>query len=366
MRSQLSDNRLSGARKIGVLNGRKAFLGFVGLKDTVDFYSFKLTERSSFNLSLSKLQNNVDVFLRKGARVISRSVKGGKKPEAIRTTLDTGTYYIQVKQKSGNSRYKLTLNAAPLAASSPSPSPAPIPSPSPIPSSRRALSFRGSAAPGLGFVDLNTGIASSLVITGPAAGVAMSDVAQFGNDLYATSYADDLYKVDGTTGNSTFIGNLGLISATTNPYAAGLAFTPSGVLYATTANADNLGQTSPNGLYTIDLTTGKASLVAAFPSKQDAEDIVYDTVTGRFIGVGSMVAGDSTLYSIGLAGDFQSLGSTGFLGVEGLLFDNGILYGFTGSSNRSQIVFNGLRAGNTLATRTNFVTETRGIISGAA
>lgn len=65
MRSQLSDNRPSSAQKIGVLNGTKAFQNSVSLKDKVDFYSFRLTGSSNFGLSLSRLQNNVDVFFSK-------------------------------------------------------------------------------------------------------------------------------------------------------------------------------------------------------------------------------------------------------------------------------------------------------------
>jgi hypothetical protein len=83
----------------------------VGIGDQADFYSFTLSGRSSFNLSLNKLKNNVDVFLQQGKQVIGRSTKGGKKPESISTTLEAGTYFVRVQQKSGNSKYRLTLNA---------------------------------------------------------------------------------------------------------------------------------------------------------------------------------------------------------------------------------------------------------------
>lgn len=353
-----SDNRPSSARPIGVLSGTRAFRDSVSLKDKVDYYSFTFTGHSSFNLSLTKLQNNVNVFLAQAGRVLLRSARGGKKPEVITAPLEAGTYYVQVRQKRGNSRYKLSLKASPLSPTSPNTTPVPR-------GSRRALSFRGSAAPGLGFVDLNTGVISRLTVTGSAADIAMSDVAVSGNDLFATSYSNDLYKVNATTGASTLIGNLGLIPDRTTPYITGLAFTPSGVLYATTANARALGKGSPDGLYTVSLTTGKASLVAAFPSGVDSEDIVYDNLTGRFISVGSS-AGGSSLASIGLAGDVRSLGPTSVFGIEGLLFDNGVLYGFTGGDIRSQLVFPNLRQGNTYATRDRGLTGTSGIISGAA
>jgi len=87
-----ADDRQSGDRNIGTLSGSKKFRGAVGVGDKADFYSFTLSGRSSFNLSLNKLKNNVDVFLQQGKQVIARSTKGGKKPEAISTTLEAGTY----------------------------------------------------------------------------------------------------------------------------------------------------------------------------------------------------------------------------------------------------------------------------------
>ena len=122
-RSELSDNRLSGARNIGTFNGKKVFKGSVGLKDKVDYYSFQLSGRSSFNLLLNNLQSNVNISLLQGKNVLARSAKGGKKPEAINTTLEAGTYYLRVDQKSGNSKYKLTLNSTSLSELNPNPNP---------------------------------------------------------------------------------------------------------------------------------------------------------------------------------------------------------------------------------------------------
>ncbi|MBI4784591.1 MAG: PPC domain-containing protein [Oscillatoriophycideae cyanobacterium NC_groundwater_1537_Pr4_S-0.65um_50_18] len=358
MRSQLSDNRLSEARKIGFLNGRRTFRNFVGSPDKVDYHSFKLTGRSSFNLSLSQLQNNVDVFLLKAGRVIARSVKGGKRSEAIKTTLDAGTYFIRVNQKAGNSRYRLVLGA--------NPSTPPAPSPS-VP--RRAI-VASSFAGGLGFIHPSTGKLTRLDMTGPAAGIPLTDIAIRGDELFVTSPINDLYKVDANTGASTLIGNLSFTgtSATTKPSVTGLAFAPSGTLYATTINISFTDETNFEGLHTIDLNTGKASLVALFPAKQRIQDIVYDDFTERFFGVGQISGAKSDLYSIGLNGDIQSLGATGFSQVQGLLFENGNLYGYTWNA-ANQITFPGIRQGNYQATLDKSVTFNNGVIgafSGAA
>jgi len=47
-----ADDRLSGARKLGVLNGVRIFGNSVGSRDKNDYYAFTLTGRSSFNLLL--------------------------------------------------------------------------------------------------------------------------------------------------------------------------------------------------------------------------------------------------------------------------------------------------------------------------
>lgn len=110
--TRASDDRLSGARPIGQLSGSRVFRGAVGIGDKADFYSFRLSGRSSFNLVLNNLKNNVDVALIQNGQILARSARGGKKPEAIDTTLDAGTYFVSVSRKSGNSRYRLALNAS--------------------------------------------------------------------------------------------------------------------------------------------------------------------------------------------------------------------------------------------------------------
>jgi Bacterial pre-peptidase C-terminal domain len=104
-----ADDRLSGARNLGVLNGIKTVRDSVGLKDRNDYYAFTLNGRSSFNLVLNKLKNNVDVALIQGGRTLFSSTRRGRKSESIATTLDAGTYYIRVYPKGGKSRYRLKL-----------------------------------------------------------------------------------------------------------------------------------------------------------------------------------------------------------------------------------------------------------------
>jgi Bacterial pre-peptidase C-terminal domain len=364
--TRAADDRPSGARSIGQLNGSRVFRGAVGIKDKNDFYSFTLSGRSSFNLALNKLKNNVDVSLIQGGKTLARSARGSRKPEAINTTLEAGTYFIKVSQKSGNSKYRLALNASLIPGNDPPGNDPPGTNP-PVPISRRVVSLNGrldgSSPSGIGFVDLNTGVVTPLPITGAAAGVGLTDVATLGNDIFVTSFDSNLYKVDGTTGNSTLIGNLGLAVDRDNPYVSGLAFTPTGALYGTVVNS-RLGRI--DGLYSVDLTSGRASLVGGF--RQRVDDLAYDTVSGRFIAVSGTTL-DTNLDSIGLNGDVQSLGLVGFSDVDGLLFDNGNLYGFSGSSQYTFLNFTRRDVpdvSRARATRDKDITGTGSFITGAA
>jgi hypothetical protein len=112
-----ADDRLSNARQVGVLNGRRTFKDSVGSRDKNDYYALKISGRSSFNLRLSGLQNNVDVALIQNGQAIASSNKKNRQSEKIATTLEAGTYYVRVAQKQGGSNYQLSLTANPLSQS---------------------------------------------------------------------------------------------------------------------------------------------------------------------------------------------------------------------------------------------------------
>lgn len=84
----------------------------VSANDKVDTYQFNFKNRAAFNLSLTKLQSNVDVklFNRKG-KLQGISQNPGKDSEFINTSLKKGIYYIQVKRKGGKTRYRMTLGS---------------------------------------------------------------------------------------------------------------------------------------------------------------------------------------------------------------------------------------------------------------
>jgi hypothetical protein len=111
-----SGNTLLSARSLNLATGPKTRRETIGgTNDPRDFFKFSLSSRSSFDLSLKKLRSNVDVTLLDSARkVIAFSRQPGRKPELIKTTLDTGTFYIRLNAKESSTGYELKVAATPL------------------------------------------------------------------------------------------------------------------------------------------------------------------------------------------------------------------------------------------------------------
>ena len=101
-------NNFDQARSLGITTGKKVFRDRIDRNDRKDFYTFTLTKSSNVKLQLSKLKGNLDLnlFDAQGS-LIAKSRKKKNKAEKIKQTLEAGTYYIQVKRKGGNSKYKL-------------------------------------------------------------------------------------------------------------------------------------------------------------------------------------------------------------------------------------------------------------------
>jgi hypothetical protein len=330
-----ADDRLSGARNLGGLNGIRVVRNSVGFTDKNDYYTFKITNRSSFSLLLNKLQNNVDVALLQNRKVISSSKRVGRKPEAIAATLEAGTYHLRVYRRQGESKYRLRLQTTPLP-----PSPPSLPPPSTLPQvSRRFLSlFSSTSSSTVGSINPTNGIFSTL----PNSNIPLTDIASYtDSDLFGITF-NSLYKIDPTVGTLSFVGNLGV-------FVNSLGFAPSGVLYAT----------GGSNFYTVDSVKGTASLVANIPGFSSSGDLTYDSTSGRFLATSTNGTTD-TLFSIGLGGDARLVGNIGFNNVWGLFFNNGTLYGYT--NDKEQIVIDPTTG---LGTFNQLVTGLSGQIGGA-
>jgi hypothetical protein len=294
------DDSFAKARNIGALTSPKAFRDSLRRKDKNDFYTFTLNRRSSFRLALSQLKSDLNVSLIREGQVLLKSAKSKTKPEAIATTLAAGTYYVRVYRGRGESRYRLNLAAAPV-----------------FPSLATRLLSTGTAQ--IGAVDPSTGIFSPLANTS----TNYTDIAaSTSGDLFGTSFSD-LFQVDPATGNTSRVGSLNA-----NVTMNSLAFSPENRLYG--AGSD--------GFYAINTSTGAATLIAKIANFNSSGDLIYDPTSQRFLATSNASGTNDILYSIGLGGDAQRIGDTGFRNIWGLTFNNGILYGYT--SDRKQITLN--------------------------
>ena len=68
----------------------------IGGSDRADFLRFNLSSRSSIQVTLKKLKANADLTLLSGTgQLVLQSKQKGKKNEAIATTLEAGSYFLQ-------------------------------------------------------------------------------------------------------------------------------------------------------------------------------------------------------------------------------------------------------------------------------
>ena len=113
----------------------------------MDFYRFRVLNRSSLNLVLRGLKAKANVaLLNPGGRVVQQARRPGRQPRRINAILDPGLYYVRVKAQSRKgTSYRLRMAANVLRAIDPGISPiinpppgtpAPIPSPPPTPTPR--------------------------------------------------------------------------------------------------------------------------------------------------------------------------------------------------------------------------------------
>lgn len=116
-------NSRKSARAIAVDYNSSIYTDWVGGADKDDYYRFKLSTTSDFNLALNGLSADADVQLQNvNGDIIANSVNVGIKNESITRTLDTGTYYVRVYSYNGSETfYNLSLSAKTATITPPNP-----------------------------------------------------------------------------------------------------------------------------------------------------------------------------------------------------------------------------------------------------
>lgn len=99
---------------LGRLKDTKSVTGLVSRSDRFQVYQFRLNDRSSLKGTLGNLTGgNADLELLNGdRRRIAQSRKAGA--DSITQTLDAGTYFFRVKQRSGSTNFRLSLASTPF------------------------------------------------------------------------------------------------------------------------------------------------------------------------------------------------------------------------------------------------------------
>jgi len=114
-----SDDTLETAKTLGLLDATpfsQSFFDLVNQQDKLDFYNFDLLSKSQFELTLSGMTADANVFLLDslGQVIIDSSLNQGNRDEYITQSLDSGTYYILVRTNrnlSVSTNYNLTVSA---------------------------------------------------------------------------------------------------------------------------------------------------------------------------------------------------------------------------------------------------------------
>lgn len=164
----------------------------------------------------------------------------------------------------------------------------------------------------LGTVDVATGNVSVI----GSMGVTMTDLAfDPSGKLYGISFSN-LYQINATTAQTTFVGSLGLTGANA------LVFGTGGILYAAANNATNL--------YSVNVETGVATILGStgFSSAGDLAfnggNLFLSSSTDQLVKIGLNPVSGSAVGAFGVPNVFG-------LATELATGGNGTLYGISGT-----------------------------------
>ncbi|MBD2025235.1 DUF4394 domain-containing protein [Leptolyngbya sp. FACHB-711] len=189
-----SNNSFNRAQNLGVLqSGIKTIGESANQSDRVDFFSFRVTNRSRLQGGLLGLRSDVNVTLfdrnRKRIAVFNNV---GKRREIIDAILERGRYFIKTTLRSGETRYRLSLFASPLAA------------PDPATASFVGLTTDNSLA----FFNSNNLLnVTRIGVTGlqPGENLLGIDFRPVNRQLFGLGSSSRLYRIDPATGAATAV-----------------------------------------------------------------------------------------------------------------------------------------------------------------
>ncbi|MBE9178355.1 pre-peptidase C-terminal domain-containing protein [Oculatella sp. LEGE 06141] len=103
-------NRRGTAQPIRISTQPQVLVDSIGGRDKFDFYRFKLNRPGNIRAALNGLKTNADLALTNArGKILHQSNRPGKRKELLTAELNRGTYYLRVRGRGGNTRYRLRL-----------------------------------------------------------------------------------------------------------------------------------------------------------------------------------------------------------------------------------------------------------------
>lgn len=190
------------------------------------------------------------------------------------------------------------------------------------------IGFSITGADDLVRVDLGTGEVTTVGSLGVSGDFEGLDFSPDGTLFASDDTNADLYTIDPTTGEASLVGSFGFGQAETQN--TGLAFRDDGTLFMVVDDFDD-GTTDQDNLYTVDTTTGLATLVGTLFGTPFADDPEITSIA--FASDGTLFAVDRDLDALltvnPLTAEVSLVGTLGALadsGQQGLDFFGDTLF----------------------------------------
>lgn len=208
-----SNNSFDKAQQLGAVQAPRVIRESAGRNDQVDYYSFRVTQRSSFQSNLRGLKSNLNFTLfDRDRKALVSSQNPGSQSEAIDTILEAGRYFIRVNRRSGETTYRLRLAASALAA--------------PDPTTAKFVGLTDNNS--LSFFNSdNLSNVSRISVTGLQAGENLLgiDFRPVNGQLFGVGSSNRLYNISTATGAATQVGTQPF-SVALNGASFGVDFNP--------------------------------------------------------------------------------------------------------------------------------------------
>jgi Domain of unknown function (DUF4114) len=332
--TQITDISLGQSITDSIASGGGSFKEY-SLKGVDSFRQLNITTKSS-NPSANY---TVELINAATGAVLSQDTVNSSAPFSIAQTTFPGVNY-KIRVSGGAKDYTLSVTGGNKATS--------IVSPTSATNAFISANANGIAnESAVGTVD-QSGAYSSL---GLIAGKKLYDIARSSDgQFYGLGTGSSLYRIDPSLASIDQAKSIGSIQDTQGNVlilkGSSIDFGPGNKLYTLGATQSSLSTTQ---LYQIDITNNGpvATSVGTLPPYKNIEsvgltvpnEIVYDAANNRFLlATGNASAGTSDLWQIPInnPGGASKIGTINFGEVNGLEFENGQLFGFTGGTITNQ------------------------------